>query len=62
LYRLKNYDEFFAIGGEDILDNNASVILVEWPELIENHYECDIEITLNKAQDENIREISIIYK
>ncbi|MBT3728584.1 hypothetical protein HOF65_00670 [bacterium] len=22
LYKLKSYDEFFAIGGEDILDNN----------------------------------------
>ena len=38
LYKLKSYDEFFAIGGEDILDNNNWVIIVEWPELLEKYY------------------------
>ena len=62
LYRLKNYDEFFAIVGEDILDNNRGIILVEWPELIEKHYDCDIEIILEKTSENDQREISIIYK
>ena len=62
LYRLKNYDEFFAIGGEDILYNNRGIILVEWTELIEKHYDCDIEIILEKTSENDQREISIIYK
>jgi len=62
LYRLKNYDEFFAIVGEDILDNNRGIILFEWPELIEKHYDCDIEIILEKTSENDQREISIIYK
>ncbi|MCD5385092.1 tRNA (adenosine(37)-N6)-threonylcarbamoyltransferase complex ATPase subunit type 1 TsaE [Candidatus Gracilibacteria bacterium] len=62
LYRLNNYDEFFAIGGEDILDNNEGVIIIEWPELIEDYYKADIEIILSKTEIENQREIEIIYK
>ena len=37
LYRINNYDEFFAIWWEEILDNNSWVILVEWPEIIEKY-------------------------
>ncbi len=62
LYRLKKYDEFFAIWWEDILDNNEWVIIIEWPELLEPYYQADIEILLNKTEDENEREIEIIYK
>ena len=61
LYRLKNYDEFFAIGGEDILDNHDWIILIEWPELIMPHYTADIEIVLKKTDIPDEREISVIY-
>ncbi len=61
LYRLKKYDEFFAIWWEDVLDNNNWVILIEWPELIENYYKPDIEISLHKTDLEDEREIEIIY-
>ncbi|MDD3794279.1 MAG: tRNA (adenosine(37)-N6)-threonylcarbamoyltransferase complex ATPase subunit type 1 TsaE [Candidatus Gracilibacteria bacterium] len=61
LYRLKNYDEFFAIGGEDILDNNSGVILIEWPDIIVPYYEADIIINLTKTGSEDEREIEIIY-
>ena len=61
LYRLKDYDEFFAIGGEDILDNNEGVILVEWPDLIEKYYKADIEINIKKTDREDEREIDIKY-
>ncbi|MDD2871075.1 MAG: tRNA (adenosine(37)-N6)-threonylcarbamoyltransferase complex ATPase subunit type 1 TsaE [Candidatus Gracilibacteria bacterium] len=60
LYRLKSYDEFFAIGGEDILDNNNGVIIIEWPEILENYYKPDITISLKKTQKEDEREIEII--
>lgn len=62
LYRMKDYDEFFAIGWEDILDNNSSVILIEWPELIEHYYTPDIDIFLEKTEEPDERKITITYK
>lgn len=62
LYRISNYDEFFAIWAEEILDNNSWVILIEWPDIIEKYYSPDIEIFLRKTENENEREIEIIYK
>lgn len=62
LYRLKAYDEFFAIWWEDILDNNTWVILIEWPEIIENYYKADLEIVFNKTDNPDEREIEFIYK
>ncbi len=60
LYRLQNYDEFFAIWWEDILDNNEWVILIEWPELLEKYYTPDIEIILKKTDIEDERELEVI--
>ena len=62
LYRLKDYDEFFAIGWEDIFDNHSGVILVEWPEILEKYYTCDIEITLEKTGNKAERKIDITYR
>lgn len=61
LYRLKDYDEFFAIWWEDILDNSSWVILIEWPDLISSYYKADIEIYLKKTENENQREIYVRY-
>jgi len=60
LYRLKNYDEFFAIWWEEILDNNTWVILIEWPDIIEKYYKADIIINIKKTDIDNEREIEII--
>lgn len=60
LYRINNYDEFFAIGWEDIFDNNSWVILVEWPDFIENYYKPDLLINISKTDKENERELEII--
>lgn len=60
LYRLKNYDEFFAIGWEEILDNNEWIILIEWPEILEVYYNADIIIKLKKTNNEDEREIEVI--
>jgi tRNA threonylcarbamoyl adenosine modification protein YjeE len=60
LYRIWDYDEFFAIGWEDILDNLEWVALIEWPEKIEKYYKPDIEIHLRKTDIEDQREIEII--
>lgn len=61
LYRLKNYDEFFAIWWEEILDNNENICIIEWPEILKNYYKPTIEIYLKKLLDENQREIEIKY-
>ena len=62
LYRLKNYDEFFAIGWEEILDNNSWIILIEWPDIIEKYYKPDIIINIEKTDIDDEREIEIIKK
>jgi len=59
LYRLKNYDEFFAIGWEEILDNNEGIILIEWPDIISDYYNPDLLIEIFKTDDDNKREIKI---
>lgn len=60
LYRLQNYDDFFAIWWEEILDNNSWIIIIEWPELIEKYFSPTIKILLNKTENEKEREIEII--
>lgn len=59
LYKLENYDEFFAIWAEEIFDNNNGIILVEWPDIIKKYYDYNIEIDLIKTDKENEREIEI---
>ncbi|MDD5213552.1 MAG: tRNA (adenosine(37)-N6)-threonylcarbamoyltransferase complex ATPase subunit type 1 TsaE [Candidatus Gracilibacteria bacterium] len=61
LYRLKNYDEFFAIGGEEILDNPDNICIIEWPEILEKYFKADIVIKLGKIS-ETERSIDIVYK
>lgn len=61
LYRLKDYDEFFAIGGEDIIDNNDWIIIIEWPEIVSKYYKPDLEIIFNKTENEDERELELIY-
>lgn len=62
LYRLSHYDEFFAIGGEEILENPENISLIEWPEIIGTYFSPTVEIFLRKTDDENQREIEIIRK
>lgn len=62
LYRLSHYDEFFAIGWEEILENPENISLIEWPEIIGSYFSPTVEIFLRKTDDENQREIEIIRK
>lgn len=62
LYRLSNYDEFFAIWGEEILENSDNISLIEWPEIIGKYFSPTIEIFLRKTENEDEREIEIIRK
>ncbi len=63
LYRLKDYEEFVSIWGEEILDNNDGIILIEWPEILEKYYIPDVKIIFSPVQgDENLREIEVLEK
>lgn len=61
LYRLKNYDEFFAIWWEEILDNPDNICIIEWPQILEKYFAADIVIKLEKLS-ETERNIEIVYK
>ncbi len=62
LYRLENYDEFFAIWAEEIFDNNNWIILVEWSDIIKQYYKPDLIINLYKTDCIEQRGIEIIKK
>jgi len=59
LYRLKKYDEFFAIGWEEILDNPENISIIEWPEIIWDYFKPTIQIFFKKTNNEKEREIEI---
>jgi len=62
LYRVKDYDHFFAIGGEEILDNQTNISFIEWPQILENIYSPSVVVHLKKTEDANIRMISFERK
>jgi len=59
VYRLEDSDEFFAIGGEEYLNN--SICIIEWGEIIENILPNNyIKISFEKISDnENTRILNI---
>ena len=62
LYRLESYEDFVSIWGEEILDNNTWIILIEWPQILEQYYIPDIKISLSKTQRDDERDIKVEYK
>ncbi|XGA08646.1 MAG: tRNA (adenosine(37)-N6)-threonylcarbamoyltransferase complex ATPase subunit type 1 TsaE [Wolbachia endosymbiont of Xenopsylla cheopis] len=61
LYRIKDLDELYDIGVEEVL--NAGIAIVEWPELIKKLTVPDIEININYNDDKNdLRDIIIQTK
>lgn len=61
LYRLENYDQFFAIWWEEVIDGDT-INFIEWPEILENYYKADIIIHIKKSEKEDERQIDIQYK
>ena len=60
LYRLSWYNEFFQIGGEDILlGREEGLIFVEWPERIDQYINPDYSIYISAWIDELHRNITI---
>ncbi len=59
LYRLLNYDEFFAIGWEEILENSQNISIIEWPEIITPYFKPTLKIYLEKTNNDLQRKIMI---
>ena len=60
LYRLSTYEEFFQIGGEDIiLGREKGLVFVEWPERIDQFIKADYNIHISAWSDEQYRNITI---
>lgn len=60
VYRLSDSDEFYAIGGEEYLNNG--ICIIEWGEIIEDILPDDyIKISFSKdAENENHRNLEIV--
>lgn len=59
LYRIRTLNELYDIGLDDYL-NSGGLILIEWPELVEQILPADAKKVMitNKNNEENIREIT----
>gem|GEM_PF-1687656 len=62
LYRLQDYDHFFAIGGEEILDNSENISFIEWPQILEGIYTPSVVIHLKKTQNPLTRTLQFTRK
>lgn len=60
VYRLSDSDEFFAIGGDEYLNNG--ICIIEWGEIIEDILPKDyIKITFSKdSENENYRTLELV--
>ena len=61
LYRLNNYEEFIHIWWEEILDDENNISIIEWPDIIKNYYNPNIDVYLSKTSNKNERSIKIKY-
>ncbi len=59
LYRLDDLENFYLIGGNEILDNPDSIALIEWPEILWDSIKPNKKITITYNAVENFREIII---
>jgi tRNA threonylcarbamoyladenosine biosynthesis protein TsaE len=58
-YRLKDGKELNAIGWQEIISNTKNLIMMEWPEIVEDVLPTNIRYIDFKHVDEKTREISI---
>lgn len=59
LYRLEDPEEFFLIGGNDILESSSSIILIEWPEILEDLFMPTHHIHISVGENDTYRDIII---
>ena len=60
LYRIDDIETFFSIGGMEILEDPNNIVLIEWPEIIENIITPTKKISI-KILEDGTREVTISY-
>lgn len=58
LYRLKRQEDFFASGFDEYLENKNAIILVEWPDIVDDLVPDACRVAL-LYRDENSRTVKI---
>ena len=53
LYRISSEDEFFMLGGEEIMQDENAICLIEWPESISGLLADDRTIRMNFEMDDD---------
>ena len=51
LYRLGDYDTFVSIGGEEILSDPDTIVLIEWPEILGDTVQYTKKISIEVMED-----------
>ena len=59
LYRVRDYDHFVYIGGEEMLDADQYTCFVEWPELLAKYWEPTVSIYIWSENEPDFRDIKI---
>ena len=58
-YRLERSEELLHLGWQEIISDKNNLILIEWPERVENIMPQHIKISFKTLEGENSREIDI---
>lgn len=51
LYRLESLEDFYLIGGNDILEDPHSICLIEWPDILSGSILPDRIVSLTRTSD-----------
>lgn len=51
LYRLESLEDFYFIGGQDIIDNPNNICLIEWPEILGESVSPNKKISITTNED-----------
>lgn len=60
-YRLEKSDELSHLGFQEILADNSNLVLIEWPEKVEDIMPQHIKISFKTLEKQDSREIDIDY-
>ena len=59
LYRISAEDEFFMIGGEEIMDGDGNICIIEWPDVISGLLENSRTIRIDFEMSGESREVTV---
>jgi tRNA A37 threonylcarbamoyladenosine biosynthesis protein TsaE len=59
LYRLEDYETWVSIGGEEILEDSSTIVLIEWPEILGDRVQYTKKISIELMENGG-REVVIV--